>query len=468
MRPGHRDIKQHQSSNMDRRRFLGLCGAAALAPSLEPLFLEPTPKAPTGRVVMVRNEQATSFQYGDGQFYGDYVNQAVVDRMLDEGLMTLTGAATVKEVWRALIPRFKPGHRIAVKVNFNNCKDWEPDDFEFCNPIEPVNAIVRGLKLLGAKEGDVWVYDAVRTLPRRFVERCRYPGVRFWVREGDHGKSLAYLDKRSLVSFNYPDIPKLRIYNIVTEADWLINIPILKRHTHAGVTLAFKNHFGSIQSCGALHPWTFPLSDNDFWVEEYNPMVDIALNPHFHEKTVLIVGDGLFGNYDRHHGEPIPWRTFGNGSPNSLFLSRDVVAADSVMHDVLRLEEPDFLPSCDSYLRLADAAGLGVFEHGDPRHNGGYKKIDFLRFDQTGDAAISGLVLSGGAPVARAKISAVHKDGGAERKTRTDSSGYYSFGKMRIGKYRLTARKRGLRSRNRNVSYRGKARNVNLNLRSKG
>jgi hypothetical protein len=107
--------------------------------------------------------------------------------------------------------------------------------------------------------------------------------------------------------------------------------------------------------------------------------VDIYNNTHFKNKTVLIVGDGLYGarinNYDE---VPSPWPTFDNQSPNSLFFSIDPVAVDCVMYDLLDAEGG--VPTgSDDYLNLANASGLGTFEHWDAAHH--YHAIDYQRLE---------------------------------------------------------------------------------------
>ena len=70
------------------------------------------------------------------------------------------------------------------------------------------------------------------------------------------------------------------------------------------------------------------------------------------------------------------------------------------------------MEGADAYLPLAEQAGLGVFEHGDPRFNGGYSKIDFVRIDQKGSGdSISGIVKAKGGAVAGAKVVAKRQGG---------------------------------------------------------
>ena len=93
-------------------------------------------------------------------------------------------------------------------------------------------------------------------------------------------------------------------------------------------------------------------------------MVDLLGSPLIGGKTVLTIGDGLFAA--RHFAQaPVPWTTFDEQLPNSLFFATDPVAVDCLMHDLLIAEPGTSVPDgSNNYLRLAAEAGLGVFEAG--------------------------------------------------------------------------------------------------------
>ena len=103
------------------------------------------------RVVHVHDPDATNWDFSTG-WYGDYVDQQAVDDMVDRGVMELTGASTVAGAWEALIPDYADGEAIAVKVNFNNVQDCDDTDGQIDALIHPVQAVARGLKLMGAAE----------------------------------------------------------------------------------------------------------------------------------------------------------------------------------------------------------------------------------------------------------------------------------------------------------------------------
>ena len=73
--------------------------------------------------MLVHDPDATSWDFSTS-WYGDYVDQDVVNNMVDEGLKTLTGESTVADSWRALLPGYSHGKAIAIKVNLNNTSNF--------------------------------------------------------------------------------------------------------------------------------------------------------------------------------------------------------------------------------------------------------------------------------------------------------------------------------------------------------
>lgn len=331
--------------------------------------LEPTPEPPSpptgSRVVHVHDSDATNWN-GSG-WYGDHVNQSVVDSMVDRGVMELTGTSTRANAWRALIPNYSGG-TVAIKVNFNN----EGRDNIIDALIHPVNTVIQGLTDIGVATEDILVFDATRHIPDHFKSGCAFTGVRFY--------SWDEADFTVPVTFSRPNIPEQYLASAVVDAAYLINMPIMKNHSITGVTLTFKNHFGTIHNCYALHEYV-DLSPGN---ADYNPMVDIYLSPHIRDKTVLILGDGLFASKENTNTVPERWQTFGNEFPNSLFFATDPVAIDCVMYDLLNAEPYGVPEGADDLLRLAANAGLGTREHGDPwaqPWGAGYSQIDYVRIE---------------------------------------------------------------------------------------
>jgi len=364
---------------VSRRAFLGsLAGGAALAlTDARRLFAADIDARP--RVVSAHHEDAVSWDFQTG-WYGDSVNQSLVDTMMDRAILELTGLGNVGTAWRTLLPGYARGKKIAVKVNFNNGWSCTENDNIIDGLVEVVNAMARGLTAGGVAEDDIWIYDAIRVFPDRFVKRLRPSGVVCWTKTGTCGTRKALFSgtkPNSIVNFSKP-IRAQKITDVLVDADYLINIPITKRHGLAGYTLGYKNHFGTILSCWDLH--------SDITVgslsTSYNPMVEYMANPHF-QKTVLTIGDCLYGCLQHQSGTPQPWNTFNKKSPASLILSTDPVAADCVQRDYLHIEAPkSWDAKAESYLKLAAQAGQGVFES--TPTNWQYQAIDYRRLELKG------------------------------------------------------------------------------------
>jgi len=331
-------------------------------------------------VVHVHSNNATSW---NGQIdYWNYVSQAVVDEMVDQGVMTLTGKETLSQAWQALLPNYQPGQTIAIKVNLNNSTACDDANGQIDALIQPVNALVRGLIQIGVPESDIWVYDAIRRIPDQFVAGCPYQQVRFfdWY-DGGCREPATWMsnDPHALVSFTSPaGVPQPseeRLSDVAINATYLINVPILKRHSTTGTSLGFKNHFGTISDPYELHQYV-GLEGSHFQTD-YSPYVDIFSNPHVGPKTVLTIGDGLFASRRGATRPPVPWTTFGDRVPNSLFFAQDLVALDCVMFDFLAAETHVPVEAA-AYLQVASNAGLGVFERGDP-WGVGYQQIAYTK-----------------------------------------------------------------------------------------
>lgn len=327
-------------------------------------YMAPTTTPGQPKVIHVRDTDATSWN-GSSNYYWQYVNQSVVTAMVDQGVMALTGTSTRADAWRALLPNYTAG-KVAIKINFNNSGNGNIIDALY----QPINAIIQGLTAIGVALSDIVIFDAVRPIPTYFRNGCT-AGVTF-CEVGD-------TDFPTPISFSRPGIPAQYLARVVTEAAYLINVPILKSHSITGVTLGFKHHFGSINQCSQLHDYVDP-NNGTYYRSDHNPLVDIYLNPHIRNKTVLIVGDALFGSKDNTNSVPIPWNLF-DGFPESLLFATDPVAMDCVMFDLLA-EEPAYYAwdEAAEYLLLAAAAGLGTYDHvAHPWTSGGYTHITYQK-----------------------------------------------------------------------------------------
>jgi hypothetical protein len=182
------------------------------------------------------------------------------------------------------------------------------------------------------------------------------------------------------------------------DADYLINFAVLKSHEGAGITVAAKNHFGSLLRCpdgylrDAANEWPPPM--NGYYsmhdslpgdgyrgdpemlnLGHHRALVDLMGHEGIGGKTMLYLIDGLFGA-ENWHATPSRWSMppFDDGWPSSLFLSMDPVAIDSVARDFLSEQWPEHAlqsEGVEDYLHeaaLADDPPSGTFY--DPESDG--------------------------------------------------------------------------------------------------
>ena len=171
--------------------------------------------------------------------------------------------------------------------------------------------MVRGLLQRGVRQEDIIVYDAVRFFPERIYQELAYKGVQIHDR-GCYGYTATFSssDPHAEVQFFPPagSQPSVRLCDALIEAQYLINMPIIKGHPLAGVTLGFKNHFGSTDNPSGMHEYvttSYPL------IDQYDALVDLFSNPHIRYKTVLTIGDGIYASRRYQNTPPQPWTTFG-------------------------------------------------------------------------------------------------------------------------------------------------------------
>ena len=130
---------------------------------------------------------------------------------------------------------------------------------------------------------------------------------------------------------------KSTLPTMVTEADYMINMPITKRHVAERVTLAGKNWFGTwmedVSSVHDYHTLGFSGMGNPA------PQVDLVAHEQLGGKTLLLIGDGTYGcRYGNSDISKFQMYPFNDDWMSSLFFSQDSVALDSVMFDFFMVE----------------------------------------------------------------------------------------------------------------------------------
>lgn len=329
------------------------------------------PPSGNNRVVRVHANTVTNWS-GSGNYW-DYVSQAKTTEMVNAGVCNLTGKGTPVEAWHTILPNYVAGDGIAIKANFNNTMTG--DSSALSNPIPHVFLpVIQGLLSRGVRQQDIWFYDVSRRIPSYFYDpiHATYPNIKFY--DQNHDEITYTLNAQVSIPAPGGGVVIQNIPDPAARAKYLINVPIMRNHSSAGVTLGFKNHFGSIH-----HPWGF----HELGEISSIPSVlrDLYKSPWFGPKTILTLGDGIFAALGQQDSVPRTWVTFGDDYPKSLFFAKDPVAIDCVMADFLDAEWGNAEGST-TYLVLAHDAGLGIFEHSsNPFADHPYTNIDYRLVD---------------------------------------------------------------------------------------
>jgi uncharacterized protein (DUF362 family) len=316
-----------------------------------------------GRVIAVSHPGCIA----GGKFYRYPIN-----RMVDEGMMELTDASDPPEAWRQF---FEPGDVVGIKLTpvggplVMSCA-------------EVLQRVIGGLESAGVRRKDIVVYDRYRAqflkmgfdqwLPDgvRWMSACEdYEGIQQAIEgyDPDHYMDMAV----TLPGQDANSLTARRSYVakfITREVNKLINLPALKDHQSAGVTLALKNlshglvnnvsrshSSGTLNVCGAFIPAVVSL-------------------PVIREKAVLHIVDGIKGLY---HGGPSA-RPEYVWEHRTLYFATDPVAIDHIgwkAIDTKRIAvgmkpiaeaKPDgvstFLNRQPEHVEIAGALGLGVWD----------------------------------------------------------------------------------------------------------
>ena len=295
-----------------------------------------------------------------------------IQQMIAAGMMELTEAPDLTSAWRTF---FEPGDVVGIKVN-------PVGNPHVISSPEVLREIIRGLESAGVQRKEIVVYDRYRA---EFLNA----GFQKWLPDGVRWTNAAekydnvqqditgydpdhYLDMAlTNPGQDVKDERARRSYAaqfITKEVNKLINLPVLKDHQSAGVTLALKNlshglvnnvcrtHTSStLNACGAFIPAVVAL-------------------PVIRNKTVLHILDGIKGLY---HGGPGARPQFV-WDHHTMYFATDPVALDNTCWkeiDKKRLAagmkpiaeaKPDkfstFLNRQVEHIEIAGAMGLGRFK----------------------------------------------------------------------------------------------------------
>jgi hypothetical protein len=311
-----------------------------------------------GRVAWVHDVNATdencSNTFNDYWFEDGNTNQTVVNNMLSEVLQLYTEQESDEAAWDTIFKYYntqhgkgsvgyQAGEKIVIKIN-NNAINYGDNGIntspQLCYAL--LNQLVN---VVGVAQSDISIGDPNCSMPDATFNKCdgAFPDVTYW---GWGAGKTAVTPHDDAIFWSDGSDPNPLPQSYI-DAEYLINVPVLKKHHRAGITLTAKNHFGSIAAFtgGAWHlHYSLPCPEatgvavnGDYGV--YRCFVDIMGHKDLGGKTVLYLVDAVWGSTNWGH-PPIKWRMapFNDDYPNSLFVSLDPVAMESVAFDFLFYE----------------------------------------------------------------------------------------------------------------------------------
>ena len=411
----------------DRKSIAGDKHPGIAGSPVEDLYMpnQPVGKAQgiiPGRVSWVWNPAATnpgctnipitagvSEEKYDAWFMDRNTSQEIIDQMLSSGLTSISGKKETGDAWDAIfryhnrkrgkgnVP-YSKGEKIYLKLNRTTASSgMNPEYVRLKDKPLPlacetspqvVLSMLRQLvHVAGVSQEFIYVGDAMRNIYQDEYLKyyAEFPNVNYLSSFGSTSgriKSVEstrdlifYSDKKSVMSSAGSD----KIYTVLEEADYLINLPAMKGHNIAGITLCAKNHFGSQSRSSASHLHQGLRNDRSKGYSYYRVLVDIMGNRFTGEKNLFYILDALWSG-SNWNGLPVKFLMppFDNHWCSSLMLSLDPVAIESVAFDFLRTEftNPEHTvawisePGVDDYLHQAAdrknwPAGIAYSPNGD-------------------------------------------------------------------------------------------------------
>lgn len=366
-----------------------------------------------GRVVWVWDPAATN-ENAVNAFYlhkPENTNQEVVNRMVADGIRELTGKKNLKKSWDALFRDFnlrknkgntgyRQGEKIFIKINQGTANGRLRQD-EIKNGFYIPQRITDSEKAQQGYEGTCETYpNVVLEILRELVYEAGvdqknisigdpishifghnyeiwhagFPDVVYVDRASENaGRTLIKPTEKDLIF--YSDKTKRdKLYDIIENADYMINVANLKPHGRSGISLTAKNHFGSHGQKSAFHlhyslisPVSLGKPTNNGY-GKYRVFVDMMGSKYLGKNTMLYVVDGLYGGGSNETKVPVKYfmPPFNNDWSNSVFLSQDQVALESVCFDFLRSEwngVNSHSPANNAYESLPNVYGVDDYLH---------------------------------------------------------------------------------------------------------
>jgi len=322
-----------------------------------------------GRVVWAHDPNATNAavtnKTGDYWFMDKNTDPAVVANMVSNSIKQLTGASSDAEAWNLIFHNYNKTHgrgdvgyvageKIVIKLNLNGLANdsWTyPRKGNINTSPQVCYAVLDQLiNVVHVAQSDIGIGDPSHDMNDDTFNPLNkaFPDVNYW--GNGSGRTSLSPTTEKVVWYSDKSGAGEWIPQEYVDATYMINIPVFKKHHRAGISLCQKNHVGSISpysedNWSNAH-WHLSLpspnasgeSDNgEYGV--YRFFVDVMGHEDLGGKTILYLIDGLWGSTNWGH-PAVKWAMapFNNDFPNSLFVSLDPVAIESVCFDFLYYE----------------------------------------------------------------------------------------------------------------------------------
>lgn len=312
-----------------------------------------------GRVAWGHNPSVAAWNGKTGFWWEDqFNNQTEADRLLTQTLCVLTGIQNEKESWNALFHFFnktkrntaagyQAGQKVAVKINLNNTYSHESNNEINANPQLVLSLLKSLVNEAGIPQANITVTDPSRFITNNVYDKCHasYPNVHYVDHVGGDGRERATFVNNAIPYSVDNGKVATGLAACIVDADYIIDMAIMKGHVSQGVSLCAKNFFGctSIENDWHKNAHSSGFSQNREGLHTYSVYPDYMGHKDLGGKTVLFLIDGIYSNKFVDKVPAFKWSLapFNNNWPCSLFASEDGVAIDAVVLDFALAEWPD-------------------------------------------------------------------------------------------------------------------------------
>jgi hypothetical protein len=211
-----------------------------------------------GRVAWGHNPKIASWDGTTGFWWEDrFNNQEETNKLFSQTLFSLTNKQNETQAWNELFRYFnhtkrntdkgyQSGEKVTVKINENNTSAHENTNEINANPQLILSLLTSLIIKGGVPEENVTIADPSRFITNNIFAKCHavFPKVHFVDHDGGDGREKAsFTENGFLYSADFNGQTKA-LATCMVEANYIINLALLKGHVSQGVTLCAKNYFG--------------------------------------------------------------------------------------------------------------------------------------------------------------------------------------------------------------------------------